>query len=333
MLDTGKQTVLVVDSSASNRALICECLQQLPEANPVAAASGGEALQRFQDSLPELVLLDTALRDTDGITLTRSLRAIERSGADGEPAFWTPIILLSTVQDDAMPARGIQAGGDDFLYKPISEIVLLAKVRAMLRIAGAQAELREAHRKLKEISLLDGLTKIPNRRHFDATLATEWQRCVRQEAPLSIVIGDVDFFKQFNDIYGHQAGDTCLQAVAGVLDQSLYRVEDTVARYGGEEFAAILPGTDADGALAVAERMRRAAHELAIPHEKGVSGLVSCSFGIATGLPENGLPPQSVLQAADTGLYAAKRAGRNRIAFGSATTGAGLFPDQSKPYI
>jgi diguanylate cyclase (GGDEF)-like protein len=314
MLDQDRQTVLVVDRSASNRDLICDCLSQLPEIKLMAAANGLEALRLFDEFAPSLVLLDIALQDTDGITLTREMRSRERSDDQGQFSAWTPIILLSAIQDEEMLARCILAGGDDFLYKPISEIVLLAKIRAMLRIAGMQKDLHLAHQRLKEISLLDGLTNIPNRRHFDETLTMEWKRCIRQETPLSIVIGDVDYFKQFNDIYGHQAGDTCLRAVAGALNESLYRVEDTVARYGGEEFAAILPGTDITGAMAVAERMRRSAHDLGIPHEKGVSGRVSCSFGIASLLPNNGLPPQHLLKAADAGLYAAKRAGRNRVA-------------------
>jgi diguanylate cyclase (GGDEF)-like protein len=318
MLDTERQTVLVVDRSPQNQALICECLRQLPGVRTLAAGSGKEALRLFGECAPSMVLLDVALHDTDGLALTRAMRAFERHEGEGRPAAWTPIVLLSAAQDEELLARSILAGGDDFLYKPISEIVLLAKVRAMLRIAGMQKDLHEAHLRLTELSLLDGLTNIPNRRHFDETLTVEWRRCLRQDAPLSIVIGDVDFFKQFNDIYGHQAGDSCLRAVAGALNESLYRIEDTVARYGGEEFAAILPGTDTGGALAVAERMRRSAQELCIPHEKGISGRISCSFGIATGSPRGGLPVHHILRAADSGLYTAKRAGRNQVAIGQA---------------
>ncbi|RIX41170.1 MAG: diguanylate cyclase [Rhodocyclales bacterium GT-UBC] len=314
MLDPNRPSILVVDRSASNRALICDCLRQLPEITPQAAASGLEALRLFDTRPPHLILLDVALQDTDGISLTREIRTRELTMETDSIASWTPIILLSAIQDEDMLARCILAGGDDFLYKPISEIVLLAKVRALLRIAGMQKELHFAHQRLKEISLLDGLTRIPNRRHFDETLTQEWKRCLRQAIPLSIVMGDIDYFKQFNDLYGHQAGDACLQAVAGALNEALYRVEDTVARYGGEEFAAILPNTDITGAMAVAERMRRAARDLGIPHQNGVSGRVSCSFGIASSFPEHGLPPIDLLKAADAGLYLAKRAGRNQVA-------------------
>lgn len=313
MRTTDRLTVLVVDPSAANRALICECLAQLPEVQPIAAASGAEAISVFRQASPSLVLLDIALPDTPGLTVAREMRSMERAIQHLGLTRWTPIVFLSTVMDEEILAQGILAGGDDFLYKPVSEIVLLAKVRAMLRIAAMQKELHETHRKLREISFLDGLTEIPNRRHFDETLMTEWKRCIRLRSPISIIVADVDFFKQFNDIYGHQAGDSCLRAIASSLNESLFRVEDVVARYGGEEFAAILPGTDSPGAEAVAERMCRSTRELCIPHEKGIGGFVSCSFGVATAQPTTDSLAMELLKSADANLYKAKHAGRNQV--------------------
>ena len=309
-----KSTILVVDPSASNRSLISECLAQLPDVKVVVAADGAQALAQFRTSPPSLVLMDIALHDTDGLSLAKSMRSWERTAECGGVAPWTPIVFLSSVMDEDVLAEGIIAGGDDFLYKPVSEVVLLAKVRAMLRIVAMQQEIHAAHQQIKALSLIDGLTNIPNRRHFDETLRAEWKRCSRLKTPLSIVIGDVDFFKQFNDIYGHHAGDVCLKAVASSLSESLFRVEDTVARYGGEEFVAILPGTDANGAYAVAERMRLSARELGIPHQQGIDGRISCSFGVASTRPSADKAPQQLLKTADAGLYAAKRAGRNRVA-------------------
>lgn len=306
-------TILVVDHSVSNRDLIGDCLRQMTDIQVVGAGDGVQALHYFRELRPSLILLDLALGDIDGISLARELRQIERGAEEDGIVAWTPIVFLSRIQDEDALARGILAGGDDFLYTPVSEVVLLAKARAMLRIAGMQREIHDAHRQLSAIARLDSLTNIPNRRHFDETLAAEWKRCRRADAPLSVVLGDIDFFKQFNDIYGHPAGDSCLTAVAGSLHEALFRVEDMVARYGGEEFAAILPGTDNEGARAVAERMRRAARELCIPHAQGVGGLVSCSFGIASINPDSASLPQQLLQAADAGLYLAKRAGRNQI--------------------
>lgn len=311
--DRARPSVLVIDPSAANRALICECLRQLPDIQTMATGDGEQALQIFRDTWPSLVLLDTTQQHTNGLQLTQKIRAWEQDSHDAGISRWTPIVFLSSVTDEDTLAQGILAGGDDFLSKPVSEVVLLAKVRAMLRISIRQHEICEVHRRLKELAILDGLTGIPNRRHFDDTLQVEWKRCLRNESPLSIILGDIDFFKQFNDIYGHQAGDSCLKAVANSLSESIFRVEDTLARYGGEEFVAILPGTDADGAHAVAERMRLSARELCIPHERGIDGHVSCSFGVASTLPSANNGPQNLLRTADTGLYAAKSAGRNRV--------------------
>lgn len=315
--DHQEPTVLVVDPSSENRALICECLSQLPNIRTMATGNGEQALRIFRESQPSLVLLDTTLAGMDGIALTRKIRTWEQGNNETGVSPWTPIVFLSSVTDEHLLAEGILAGGDDFLCKPVSEVVLLAKVRAMLRISTRQQEICKVHRQLKDIAILDSLTGIPNRRHFDDTLSAEWKRCIRTETPLSIVISDVDFFKQFNDIYGHQAGDVCLKAVASSLSESLFRVEDTVARYGGEEFVAILPGTDASGAYAVAERMRQSARDLHIPHERGIDGRVSCSFGVASTRPSVDKAPLQLLRTADAGLYAAKRAGRNRVALKS----------------
>lgn len=314
MPDRTTPRILVVDPSASNRALICECLRQLPDVQTVATGDGEHALHLFRETMPSLVLLDTTLQGTDGIALTRQIRAWEQSRNETGISPWTPIVFLSSINDENILIQGIQAGGDDFLSKPVSEVVLLAKTQAMLRISTRQQEICDVHRQLKEIAILDSLTGIPNRRHFDDTLASEWKRCLRNDTPLSIVLSDVDFFKQFNDIYGHQAGDVCLKAVAGSLSESLFRVEDSVARYGGEEFVAILPGTDANGAYAVAERMRQSARDLCIPHERGIDGRISCSFGVASTRPTAGKMPLQLLRTADAGLYAAKSAGRNRVA-------------------
>lgn len=310
-------TLLVIDPSLADRAQICECLNQLSDIKVIAAGEAEQALQIVREAYPSMILLDSAQKGIDGISLTRAIRSWEQSCSNTAYTPWTPIIFLSSVNDENLLAQGILAGGDDFICKPVSEVVLLAKVRAMLRIAARQREICDVHRQLKDIATLDSLTGIPNRRYFDDTLAVEWKRCLRTETPLSIVLSDVDFFKQFNDIYGHQAGDACLKAVASTLSESLFRVEDSVARYGGEEFVAILPGTDADGAYAVAERMRQSARELCIPHERGIGGQLSCSFGVASIHPRADKAPQQLLRFADAGLYAAKRAGRNRVEINS----------------
>jgi len=312
-MPAGKYEILVVDSSAANRALLGECLSQLGDVDVAFAHDGNEAIQQIAARAPSLVLIDMHLRDGNGIELVRRIRNREILKDESDFSLWMPVVFLSPLIDDDMVARGIIAGGDDFLHKPVSEVILLAKIRAMLRIVGMQRDIHAAHRRLKQISTLDGLTCIPNRRYFDDTLNTEWKRCQRAGAPLSLILCDVDYFKQFNDIYGHQAGDLCLKAVANALSESLFRVEDCVARYGGEEFAVILPGTDQRGANAVGERMRAAIRELRIPHAQGIEAFVSCSFGVAAGRSLGDCSAEQLIKSADQQLYQAKNRGRNRV--------------------
>jgi diguanylate cyclase (GGDEF)-like protein len=169
-------------------------------------------------------------------------------------------------------------------------------------------QLEEANRKLEELSFLDGLTEVANRRQFEQILDLEWRRAVRSQSPLSLIIADIDHFKKFNDAYGHQAGDRCLREVAHVLDSIVQRAGDQVARYGGEEFAAMLPETDVAGAAGIAERMRQAVEAL-----QPEGNAVTVSFGVATTIATDQSKPEALVAAADAALYEAKHAGRNAV--------------------
>ena len=186
---------------------------------------------------------------------------------------------------------------------------------AVQAIAREQEQLAAANDELQRLSNQDGLTGIANRRLFDDFFIAEWQRAVRSEQPLSVIMADVDQFKLYNDTYGHQAGDECLRKVASVLRGGIQRATDLVARYGGEEFAVILPDTDADGAAAVAERLRAAVEGLGIPHAaSSVGPVVTISLGVATVRPYADGMPLAVVAQADLALYRAKQQGRNRVA-------------------
>lgn len=175
-------------------------------------------------------------------------------------------------------------------------------------------ELRRTSETLRLTSQLDGLTAIANRARFDKALETAWRRCHRAQAPLSLILIDVDFFKQFNDKYGHQAGDECLRRVAGLLPQVLRREDDLAARYGGEEFVLVLPFTDQPGAVQVAQALQKGLAELAIPHGFSEAGSsVTCSMGVARLVPGIELVPGDLVAMADVALYRAKRNGRARI--------------------
>ncbi len=239
-----------------------------------------------------------------------------------------PIIVLSTKEEPEIKSRAFELGANDYLVKLPDKIELIARIRyhsrayigqkqrddAFEALRQSQCKLAEANRVLERLSSLDGLTGVPNRRHFDQLLHKEWQRAIRHGASISIIMLDIDFFKLFNDTYGHQGGDECLQQVARTLERSVQRETDMVARYGGEEFAAILPETGVRGALAVAEAMRTNVEALKIPHENSkITDHVTISVGVATTMPERGSRPKDLISSADQALYDAKNNGRNRV--------------------
>ncbi|OFA04972.1 phytochrome-like protein cph2 [Duganella sp. HH101] len=180
------------------------------------------------------------------------------------------------------------------------------------RVAQRTSELNEANARLAELSMTDSLTGIANRRRFDLVLATEWSRAARLERPLAVGLLDIDFFKRYNDHYGHQDGDACLRRVAAEFAAQLQRTGDMVARYGGEEFAFIAPATDADSALTIARRVCEALEALALPHAQAPGGMLTVSIGVAAWTPKAGESAEQLLRAADAALYRAKQLGRNR---------------------
>lgn len=307
---------LVIEDTVTSATLICHLLEKMG-LEPVHARDGQSGITEFKRHKPDLVLLDIIMPGMDGFEVARRIRQLEK---DGE---WTPIIFLSARTSDEDLALGISVGGDDYLIKPVSEIVLRAKVRAMQRIAQMRysllvltRKLDEANRELTRLSAADGLTGIANRRCFDETLQREWRRAMRANTTMALLVADVDHFKQFNDGYGHQLGDDCLKNVAQVLESCLHRPTDLVARYGGEEFAVVMPETDAAGATQVAEVMRAAVQAAQIEHAfSTIAPVITVSIGVAAAQPsrldDNG--PRMLLQQADQALYQAKREGRNRI--------------------
>ena len=178
----------------------------------------------------------------------------------------------------------------------------------------AEVALQKANHELQRLAIIDGLTQVANRRHFDDCLQTEWRRMRREKMPLGLIMCDIDYFKLYNDNYGHQEGDRCLHAVAQIIDECLKRPADMVARYGGEEFGVILPNTHADGAYHVAEIIRKAVMGLQIPHAHSkVDDYVSLSLGVSCMIPSPGESPEALIGVADEALYIAKKQGRNQV--------------------
>lgn len=311
--------VLVIEDTVTSATLVCHQLTKMG-LSAMHARDGESGIVMFKRERPDLVLLDIIMPGMDGFEVAHRIRQLE---LDGD---WTPIIFLTARASENDLQRAIEVGGDDYLVKPVSEVVLKAKVNAMQRIAQMRSallvltrKLDDANRELTRLSSVDGLTGIANRRRFDESLLREWRRASRTGLPLSLLVADVDYFKPFNDNYGHQVGDECLKAVARTLELKLRRPTDVVARYGGEEFAAILPETALDGAIAVADGMRGGIEALAITHRfSGAAAVVTISIGVASMTPvrgdENGFV--ALIKAADDALFRAKKLGRNRVAAG-----------------
>jgi diguanylate cyclase (GGDEF)-like protein len=299
-------TILIVDDDPT---LVQMMGQMLTNVATIRFATSGEAaIKQVQREKPDLILMDAEMPGMSGFDACLAIKA----QAELEDV---PVLFVTSHHELDFEIRGFAVGGADFIHKPVSAPVLCARVSTHLRLKRATDELRR-------LALTDALTDLPNRRSFDAALASEWARASREGQPLSTLMVDVDRFKQFNDHYGHPAGDLCLRAVSAALETVMRRPGDLIARYGGEEFAAILPNSTVEGACLVGERLVAAVQALAIPHEHGVvDGVVSVSVGIASGF--DGSPAVSaqtsadsasaLMQRADQALYMAKMQGRARI--------------------
>jgi diguanylate cyclase (GGDEF)-like protein len=280
---------------------------------PVLADCGERALELFVAERPSLVLLDVNMPGIDGYETARRIRAVRQEE-------WIPIIFLSASEDDQDLKRAIECGGDDYLVKPVSTVVLNAKMRALQRLDQMRRKLIEvsneltaANQRLETLSHQDGLTGIANRRAFDFLIERQFVEAQRRREPFAVVLCDVDHFKAYNDQYGHLAGDECLRQVAAALARSCKRATDVAARYGGEEFALLLPDTPAAGALRVVEIAQTELAALAITHAGSTtSNVVTFSAGIASYLPERDKVSRDLAARADEALYRAKQLGRNR---------------------
>ncbi len=312
----GKEVVLktlVVEDSKVTLKAICAYLENMG-IHPLTAETGKDALEIYRREHPDIILLDGRLPDIDGFDVAREIRATEKKKD------WSAIIFLTSMTKDEDLARGIEVGGDDYLMKPVSEIVLKAKVNAMRRLVEMQRELiaathklNQLNKELQQLSATDGLTGLSNRRMFDELSRREWRRCERAQKPFSLVMVDVDHFKSYNDTYGHQAGDECLKSIALQMQRAAPRASDVVARYGGEEFVFVLGETDIDGAKWVANLLRQRVSDLKIANEASPLHHVTVSCGVASVVPGEGKALESLLQSADDALYQAKQQGRNRV--------------------
>ena len=310
--------VLIVDDSADSRSLLEGILEDAGlGAGVVHAASAKDAyafLGLDGDERPrrsaDVVLMDVEMPGEDGLT------ACERICATPELRH-LPVLVITADGAEERVVRAFRAGAADFVVKPVRPAELLARIVAALRRDRELERLEKDNHQLEFIADTDTLTQVPRRHQVLEALGDAWRTAKRRGGPLSFLMIDVDFFHAYNEIYGHGAGDEALRQVARALAVGPWRSGDRFARFGGEEFAAILPDTDAAGALVVAESVRKRIVALSIPHAGSTCAeVVSASIGVASVSPAEGGAPEDLMRASDDALFAAKRHGRNRVHVG-----------------
>jgi len=295
---TSRPRLLVVDDQPIN----IQVMHQIFAAQyqVFMATNGNQALAFCRKTPPDLILLDVVMPGMDGFDVCQALKA--------DPATQDiPVIFVTAHTDAHQETRGLEVGAVDFISKPVNPAVVRARVKTQLTLK-FQSDL------MRKLVFLDGLTGVFNRRYFDQQLAVEVARANRTGSPLALIMLDVDFFKRYNDHYGHQAGDDCLRMIAATLKENLRRPGDLVARYGGEEFACILPDTAFEQALELAGELEQEVRKKGIVHaDSQAAAVVTISLGVAGRTGHITTDAPSILALADAQLYRAKHAGRARV--------------------
>jgi diguanylate cyclase (GGDEF)-like protein len=304
-LDEKKEKILIVDDEKSNLYILTEILHE--KFTIVVAKCGQKAIELAFAHQPDLVLLDIMLPDIDGFQVLKSFK-------NSDSLKDVPVIFISALNDVENEEKGLSLGAVDYIIKPFSPTIVRARVNTHLKIA-------RQRKMIETLAMLDGLTEIPNRRSYQIRLEDEWLRAERTASSLTLATLDIDFFKQFNDNYGHSDGDEALKAVAKTMINSLKRAADFAARTGGEEFAIIIPENSAEGAFLLLNDLCRNIKELKIPHEfSTVDKFLTVSVGGVTCMPhKKNITKQELIEAADSLLYKAKSNGRNTVEWADKT--------------
>lgn len=293
----GKPKLLVVDDQPINIQVLHQVFAS--EFQVFMATNGAQALALCRSNPPDLVLLDVVMPGMDGFAVCTELKADEATRN-------IPIIFVTAHTDAEQETHGLDVGAVDFISKPVNPAVVRARVKTHLTLK-LQSDV------MRKLVFLDGLTGVYNRRYFDQHIATEMARAVRNKTSLAVIMVDVDFFKRFNDRYGHQTGDDCLRLVSQTLKEGLRRPADLVARYGGEEFACILPETGFTDAMTIAKELEHKVRAKNFPHaDSDAASVVTVSLGVSCRDAEGTESAAELVALADTQLYQAKRSGRGR---------------------
>ena len=291
-----KNTILIVDDTAANIRVLAGILSK--EYEILIATSGKDALHLLETEKVDLILLDIMMPIMDGYEVCKTLKENSKTSK-------IPVIFVTALDSTDAEIKGLHLGAVDFITKPFNNIVVQARVRTHIK-------LYEQSILLEELAKKDGLTGIANRREYDERIAMEWSRAKRNTTELSLIMIDIDFFKKYNDRYGHGMGDICLRQVASAIEHMPRRPTDLFARYGGEEFVVLLPETSQENACLIAQNIKETIELLQIIHEESsVSNHVTISIGVASKKAIKG-NFKTLEKASDDALYQAKEKGRNR---------------------
>lgn len=309
--------VLIADDDPFIRMQLRLCLEK-DGFQVETVTNGQEALERYLSLAPDIVLLDAVMSTMSGFECCLQLQSLPQGRQ-------TPILMITGLEDQESVDRAFAVGATDYVTKPIHWAVLRQRVRRLIHQARLQQQLAAANQELHRLVMVDALTGVANRRCFDDSLEREWKRMARSEVdrldeaaiPLSLLLCDVDYFKLYNDTYGHPAGDRCLQHVARAIVDSIRRPADLVARYGGEEFAVLLPNTNQAGASHIAAMICQQIRSAGLLHRVSPSGYVTLSIGVATLNSTQDTSPDGLIMWADQSLYRAKQNGRDRYEISS----------------
>ena len=312
--------ILIVDDRRENIIALEGILEDL-DIELVTALGGNEAVAKTLRNEFALILMDVQMPEMDGFEALEFIRREKKNR-------YVPVIFLSAIyREDVYQIKGIRSGAVDFITKPLNEDILIGKIQIFLELylqkrklqdLNAQlnrtnSKLNRANEKLNLLANTDGLTGIANRLYFDESIKKEWLRSARNGTDLALLMIDIDYFKFYNDTYGHLQGDKCLQAISQHIAKSVRRPGDFIARYGGEEFAVVLTETDINGATMVGKNMRDAIIELKLPHTGSkICEYVTISIGITSTIAQQDASHEHLISVADQALYKAKEQGRNR---------------------
>ena len=295
-----KQSILVIDDTSANIQVMHSILGD--QYRILFATNGIDGLKIAEEQMPDLILLDIMMPEIDGFGVIKKLKNnnITRD---------IPVIFVTAMDDATDETYGLELGAVDYITKPVIPAIVKARVKNHL-------ELKRYRDFLKRLTTLDGLTGIANRRHFDETLVRAWNASLQSQKPISLLLIDIDYFKQFNDHYGHLQGDDCLRQVAGMLEQCLSKSTSNglLARYGGEEFVILLPDTDITTANAIAQQCQQAIQQACIAHAASeITDYLTLSIGLSSMQAIQGQSADILIKQADACLYEAKAAGRNQV--------------------